>query len=273
MIENDCILNYFRILKKDTGLMLDVGAHQGQSAKPFVDRGWKVYCFEPEPENYIELTKNMEKYKYVSCIQSAVSDKDEEEMDFYVSDEYWGIHSLKPFHETHSNKVKVRSTRLDTFITKEKIDWIDLLKIDVEGFDLMVLRSMDFKKFQPSLVMTEFMDSRTKDSLGYTHHDMVSYMKNQGYDCIVFEYGPIKEHSKKGNEMDPLEFKGAYSYDGKSSPEWGNLLFYITGDNSIHQAMEKALSRKGLGLGWLPLPIRNILRPVKNHLDILIERQ
>jgi len=50
---------------------------------------------------------------------------------------------------------RVPTVRLDTLLARHEISRIDLLVIDTEGHDLQVLRSLDFARFRPTLVMFE----------------------------------------------------------------------------------------------------------------------
>jgi FkbM family methyltransferase len=227
MREIEIVLKYFSHCpeKHENRIMFDVGAHVGSSALPFAKKGWEIYCFEPETSNYEELRENLKDYPKMHFIKMGVSDKNEENVPFFVSDEHWGIHTLKPFHPSHRESENISTTRLDTFISKNSIENIDFLKIDTEGADFLVLKSMDWDKDHPEVVVSEFMDSRTMPTYNYTFHDMVEYMANCGYTCYISEYGPIIEYGRKNMLTKSSEFKGIYPYHNEACPEWGNLLF------------------------------------------------
>src|SRR3546814_16482100 len=57
--ETDCVSELF-----DTALqgavMIDVGAHHGHALFPFVQKGWKVFAFEPDDGNRALLEKRLE---------------------------------------------------------------------------------------------------------------------------------------------------------------------------------------------------------------------
>lgn len=50
---------------------------------------------------------------------------------------------------------RVPAVRLDTLLARHEISRIDLLVIDTEGHDFEVLRTLDFARFRPTLVMFE----------------------------------------------------------------------------------------------------------------------
>lgn len=219
------LLIQFPFQRKLKPTLIDVGAHIGTSSSPFARRGWQVIAFEPEPQNLSQLRQNLGDFENVTIIAQAVSDRDGQEVPFYTSSEHWGIHSLKPFHETHKPQLTVKTARLDTVLNTLKIDDVSLLKIDVEGADFLALQSFDFDRIKPEIVMCEFMDDRSQKNFGYSHHDMAHYMEEQGYCVFVSEWAPIKEYAKQGQATEAHQFLQCIPYPLNHQPSWGNLLF------------------------------------------------
>ena len=60
---------------------------------------------------------------------------------------------------------------------------IDLLSIDVEGLDLEVLRSNDWQRYQPRIVITEDLENRTRDLCAET--PSVEFLRGVGYSPIA----------------------------------------------------------------------------------------
>lgn len=219
------LLIQFPFQRKLKPTLIDVGAHIGTSSHPFARKGWQVIAFEPEPQNLSRLRQNLGDFENVTIIAQAVSDRDGQEVPFYTSSEHWGIHSLKPFHETHKPQLTVKTVRLDTVLNTLKIDDVSLLKIDVEGADFLALQSFDFDRIQPEIVMCEFMDDRSQKNFGYSHHDMAHYMEERGYCVFVSEWAPIKEYAKQGQATEAHKFLQCTPYPLNHQPSWGNLLF------------------------------------------------
>ncbi len=212
----------------DEPTVVDVGAQVGGFAQPFATRGWRVIAFEPEPANYQELLARFEFYPNVTCVAKAVSDISEQEVPFYISTEHWGIHSLKPFHPTHQASLTVETVRLDEILTDMRLETVTVLKIDTEGADFLALKSFDFDRFQPEVVLCEFMDERSQENFGYSHHDMVAYMDQLGYATFVTEWAPIVEYGRKGVPVSH-SFLQCASYPLDHDPAWGNLFFVPVG--------------------------------------------
>ena len=58
------------------------------------------------------------------------------------------------------NFLKIKIDTLDNIIQKTKFSntKIDFLSIDVEGYEMNVLKGFDIKKYSPDLVVVEYMD-------------------------------------------------------------------------------------------------------------------
>lgn len=206
-------------------LMLDVGAHEGSSALPFARKGWYILAFEPEPQNRTIFEHNLAGHKRVLCIPRAVSDVDGQKVPFYVSAEHYGIHSLKPFHRTHKPTLEVATVRLDTILRQMGIAAVSLLKVDTEGADFLALKGFDFAAYRPDVVMVEFMDERSSQHFGYTHHDMAAYMQEQGYTTFVSEWARFEAYGRKGVASTPHQWLQCRPYPLGHEPVWGNLIF------------------------------------------------
>lgn len=221
--EHELIATYrFRSNKP---FLVDVGAHNGLVTRIFAEKGWRILAFEPERRFYAIFKHNLAEFKNVICISKAVSDVSGKTVPFYVSDKYWGVHSLKPFHETHRLAYEVETITLNDALKELKIETVTLLKIDVEGADFLVLKGFDVKKYRPELIIVEFMDDRSRLHFGYTHHDVASYMKNRGYSTFVSEWEPLTEYSREGFPRPYRKWIQCTPYPLDHEPAWGNLIF------------------------------------------------
>ena len=217
-------------------LLIDVGAHHGSVALKFAKKGWPVIAFEPEQKNRAAFERNLANFEKVSCIPKAVSNVTGDKVPFYVSDEHYGIHSLKPWHNTHKLAYEVETVRLEDILTEKQVSEVTLLKIDIEGADFLALKGFDFGKYHPELVMIEFMDERTQPNFGYTHHEVVAYMKERGYSTFVSEWAPIQEYGREGVASASHTWIQCVPYPLNHEPAWGNLIFVPEEDTEKFQA-------------------------------------
>jgi FkbM family methyltransferase len=212
--------------------LVDVGAHRGYFSLPFARRGWRVIAFEPEERNRHEFEQRLAGLDVVTCVPLAVSNQVGERVPFYTSSTHHGIHSLQPFHETHQLAYEVETTTLQAALPPLGVNHITLLKIDVEGADLLALQGCDLSVFQPELVMLEFMDSRSQAHFGYSHHDVVTYMRSAGYAAFVSAWTPITQYARDDVPGDLHTWLECGPYPLPYEPVWGNLIFVPEADSA-----------------------------------------
>lgn len=200
-------------------IMVDVGAHEGSSLRPFADDGWRVYAFEPDPDNRRKLEANVAEYGIVEIDSRAVSDEPATGIPFYASKLSSGISGLAAFHESHAQRCTVDATTLADFIRERGIDHIGFLKIDAEGHDFSVLRGHDWQYVRPAVVTCEFEDQRTR-KLGYTMRDLIELLESHGYHVAASEWYPITEYGGC-HRWRVLHGDASEVGDGGA---WGNLI-------------------------------------------------
>jgi FkbM family methyltransferase len=138
-----------RVLPKivsDNAIIFDVGAHIGGFCIPAAKQivGSRVFAFEPERQNFELLVENIKLNNLLSSIepvQKAVysTTQDVELYVFPRSASSWT--SLANYEYKNNAPIKtetVRAVSLDSFVDENNIPTIDLLKIDVEGFEAEV---------------------------------------------------------------------------------------------------------------------------------------
>ncbi|NEQ09521.1 MAG: FkbM family methyltransferase [Moorea sp. SIO4E2] len=242
-------------------LLVDVGAHHGSISATFARKGWQVIAFEPEEKNRAAFERNLAGFDHVSCIPKAVSNITRNKVPFYVSKEHYGIHSIKPFHETHELAYEVETIRLDDVLLDLNISSVTFLKIDIEGADFLALKGFDIDKYHPELIMIEFMDERSLANFGYTHHDVVTYMKERGYTTFVSEWEPIKEYGREGIFSEPHVWIQCTPYPLDHKPAWGNLIFVPDGDKDKFVGALQLFLRK-LKQAEITASIRNQIKKI-----------
>ncbi len=226
----------FEVCSEDKGaefIMIDVGAHFGGSLLPFAKNEWTIYACEPDPSNREKLVSNIATFKNVKIDTRAISNESNQEVSFYTSDVSTGISSLAGFHNSHKATTRVKTTTLYDFCLENGIEKIDFLKIDTEGFDLLVLKGFNWEKQEhPKYIVTEFEDRKTKP-LGYNFHDQVKFLKEKGYQVLLSEWYPIVEYGKRHKWRRFVE--DAHLVTDESA--WGNLI--ATKPENYHVLLEK----------------------------------
>jgi FkbM family methyltransferase len=205
----------YRVIGDPPGTMLDVGAHQGSSMIRFLECGWTVYGFEPDPSNRRILEARCPS---ATIDPRAVSEEDGAEVPLFTSDVSTGISTLSPFHSTHAPVATVKTVRLDTYIHEHNIDTVDFLKTDIEGFDFFALRTFPWSTHHPKAVVCEFEDNKTV-RLGHDMHDVAKFLQGQGYSVLVSEWAPIVEYGRHHRWRRLMRYPADVP-DGS----WGNLI-------------------------------------------------
>ncbi|WP_416876865.1 FkbM family methyltransferase [Litorimonas sp.] len=230
----------FKIVEEnDPGIMVDVGAHYGGSARPFAKNGWSVFCQEPDPKNRAHLVRSLGKNKLVKIDPRAVGEIPETGRVFYSSDESTGISGMLAFRETHEQSATVDVTTVAEIIKEQDISHIDFLKIDVEGYDFGVLKGVPWDDMKPDIIECEFEDAKTKH-LGHSWTDICDYLVNRGYTVYLSEWHPIIRY---GIPHDWAALK-RYPCELEDINAWGNLLAFKNdpGEKILCENLEKVLS-------------------------------
>ena len=221
--------------KSQTPVLVDVGAHQGSVSVLFAKKNWKVVAFEPEAKNRGIFLKTLSDFSDIICIPNAVSDVTGEKVPFFVSDQHYGIHTLKPFHKTHQFAYEVETIRLDDALRDLSVSEVTFLKIDIEGADFLALKGFDWEHYAPEVVIVEFMDSRSIPNFGYSYNDIVHYMHDRGYATFVSEWDEIKEYGRPDKQTEPHTWLQCSPYPLNHQPAWGNLIFVLKGHEAEFQ--------------------------------------
>jgi FkbM family methyltransferase len=156
------------------GVMVEVGA-AGPSflsiSKHYRDSGWRVVSVEPNPQfasRHRELGHEILEY--------ACGERDEDGIAFQVAHpkvqathgavtfesfsaiavkEEYRNHKPEAFADMDVETIHVNMRRLDTLLDYAKVDRLDVLTVDVEGWELEVLTSLDFAQHSPRVIVIE----------------------------------------------------------------------------------------------------------------------
>lgn len=183
-------LDIFERLAKKSLTIFDIGGSIGDytcvgaSRLPEIGR---LTVFEPVPENITYIKRNLAQNKLTDKVMveaAAVGDTDGEMTIFMVEDSV-GTHSASASSAAgiSKNGVKVPVVALDSYVKKHSIDSLDILKIDIEGYDGFALRGA--KTILSDLKPTVFIEF-VADNLVNCGFDPQEFLE-----LLVGEYGHI----------------------------------------------------------------------------------
>jgi FkbM family methyltransferase len=121
-------------------IIFDVGANVGQTSLMF-SRNFptaSIYAFEPVKETYNRLQVAVRHLPNVRTFDCGLGESSGQFQINLCGDSQYN--SLKQTATAASRSETVKISTLDTFCSANKIERIDLLKIDVEGFEIQVLK-------------------------------------------------------------------------------------------------------------------------------------
>lgn len=180
---------------RKNGTIFDVGANNGQSSVKFLETypDANIYAFEPVETTFKELTSHTSHYPNVHCYQIALGDKvGNKEIYVYPSSVLSSLIDVSPLNlpVSMSQSVTIEIDTIDRFCSEHKIESIDLLKVDTEGFDLNVLQGAEglLRQKAVNFIYFEFFRiGQDNDSTsGGRLIDLHNYLINFGMRPVAF---------------------------------------------------------------------------------------
>lgn len=159
---------------KDGDTVFDIGANVGHTAIHFATcaANTTVYAFEPDVQNFQTAATHLQlnNIHNVKLFNFGLGDKSMQSK-LYVKDEHnRGMNRLLQNDNENLPYSVVHIKPLDEVVEELKIQKIDLIKIDVEGFEMKVLTGakQTLQKFKPALFL------ETNNSLLANHQSSIS---------------------------------------------------------------------------------------------------
>lgn len=128
--------------------VIDLGAYEGEFSFYCYNFAKMIYAIEADPRPYAILESRVRDYdlERIKCFPLALAGSSGERT-FHASG-YGGSRLLKTpedVEEPVSSYIKVNSMSLAQFMEANKIEHIDILKVDIEAGEIEVFNSADFK--------------------------------------------------------------------------------------------------------------------------------
>jgi FkbM family methyltransferase len=190
-------------LPKSGGFFVEAGANDGirQSNTYYLEkrRGWTGLLVEPIPRLAAKCRDNRRNSIVEECVLVAPENIGQEieivDLDLMtavvsgfsdVTEMLKRISLAERVQKIESNKISVMSNSLNSLLELHQRYDIDLLSLDVEGFELEVLKGLDLKRFSVSVILIETTNLHLVQlALGddyflaqqFSHHDYVFLKK------------------------------------------------------------------------------------------------
>jgi len=174
-----------KTLKCDPTLIVDAGANIGSVSKELNNffRKATIFSFEPVKSTFNLLVEKTKASSKIIPIQFALA-KSVDRFELFLSSENT-INSLKSKQENDSiGKEIIQIIRLDNFLLDKNLNKVDVLKIDVEGFEFEVLKGCE--NIEIDCILLEVGYERESTKVHFS--DVEIYMEERGYQlCGIYE--------------------------------------------------------------------------------------
>ena len=193
-------------LVKNPSVIFDVGANDGRTAIKFSNRfpKTKIESFEPGNEVFGALEKSIKRYKGTIIPHKLAFGDSVGVKELYMHRES-GNDSLLPDSSQIGDfsaskpcdligKSEVEVTTIDSWCEKSGISYIDILKMDTQGYEMHILDGAKgmLEQSQIGLIYTEVLFVPLYEGQGY-FDDIVVFLNKYGYKL----YGLYGIHSDK----------------------------------------------------------------------------
>ena len=163
-----------RLINKDNGFYIELGANDGlfQSNTALLEfnRGWKGLLIEPSYDKFMECVRNRPNsicYQY-ACVSNDYKDN-------MIRGDFFGspMASIDGKRNNSSHLVNVPAITLERILDNHSVSHIDLLSLDVEGYELSILKGLNLNKYRPLFILIEVYNNE--------YDNIVNFLKDNNY--------------------------------------------------------------------------------------------
>lgn len=182
----DLLIEYiFR--NQANGLYVDIGCQNpisNNNTYLLHRRGWRGINIDLDQKN-IDLF-NLTRSNDINLCIALSSSKDEKNLYFYH--EGSAINSLSSSLSNYKGDFptvkKIKTDTLNNVLEKKNITLIDYLNIDVEGYELEVLKGFDIEKYKPKVVTIEYLDLSLK-KIEFKNNNINNVLNSEIYKFFI----------------------------------------------------------------------------------------
>jgi len=176
------------------GFYVDIGAFHpviASNTNYFYQHGWSGINIDANPYSIKEFNKERERDINIA---SGVSDG-YDEMEYYFFGEGATINTFdkklavsfeKEFNAKIKEIKKVKVQPINAILAEHlpSGQHIDFMTIDVEGFELKILKAMDFNKYSPEYLLLEDLVIANKGFEKIEKSELCCFLKEKGYSIV-----------------------------------------------------------------------------------------
>ena len=168
--------------------IFDIGANIGWSAMYFsgLNQEARIYAFEPHPRTFERAQGNfkLNNFPNVSFFQLGLGNKPDAVKLFEVDVHNPGMNRIIPGSQDEFPYVTITIDTIDNFVATQKIERIDFIKIDVEGFEFNVLQGgRKTLQEQRPVLFIELDDNNLREN-NSSAFELINLLFSYGYQTI-----------------------------------------------------------------------------------------
>lgn len=174
---------------------LDIGANEPvalSNTYRLYQKGSKGVCVEPNPVLFKKLQK---KRKRDVCINAGVAFNEQTEADYYVFPEkahglntfskadadFWETTGIEDLGKFKVQKIiKTKLININEIVNRHFKSTPNFLSLDVEGLDLQILQSLNFKKTSPEVICVETL-CYTETKKEKKNKELIEFLTSKNY--------------------------------------------------------------------------------------------
>jgi FkbM family methyltransferase len=186
-------IKLYKLVKKND-LVLDIGTNFGTTLLQFakiIGKNGFVYGFEPDPQNFSICQNNIKlnNFSNIKVENLGVGSKEDKLMLIVDSENNRGMNRISIENKGKESYI-VKIICLDDWIRSNNINQINLIKIDVEGFELEVLKGAEktLKSIKPILFIE--LDDNNLKLQNSSAKELIEYL-------VQFEYEIMHSENEK----------------------------------------------------------------------------
>lgn len=212
---------------------VQIGAFDGRTADPLYGwvraYEWRGLLVEPQPRAFAELTENYGAVNGLEFRQVAAGEHEEDRTLYTVADRpdvpHWaGLlasfdrdvlvshRQYLPNIDALVEETTVRCIPLNQILGEAETDHVDLLQIDVEGYDHELIRLLDLGRFKPSIVRFEHVHLTWEG-----HEAAIAKLIDHGYkvcleaeDTLAYKPSDVAPDSRTALAEGPARLQAAH---------------------------------------------------------------
>ena len=174
------------------GVFLDVGSSDARelSNTYYLESvlGWSGVAVDAQSDYAADYARYRPRTRFRSFL---VSDRSDEVLPFYVTQEKGHSTANRDWASEKVATISVSSITLDDLLAREKISHIDLMSMDIEGYEPQALAGFDIERFRPRVVVVEAHPVIRQRLLDYfTAHGYVLQARYLGVDDFNYYFMP-----------------------------------------------------------------------------------